>query len=419
MIEDFGARGDGRTDDSKAFERALAVTGAGGVLVLGGGREYRLTRSLIFTRPLVIVGGAKDNTRLLFDNGSYAQLGGLAAALIFPHEGGTNPIVSARRSQLSGFTVAWIGESTDVVHGCLISAPVYLSEVNAQGFPGNGFHVEAGSAQIKGNANGTSLINCAAQANRKSGFYFLGNDANACLLMGSRSFDNFDHGFHDESFLGNTYVSCEVDGNQKSGYTSLRTTPNRSVFVGCYAEPNQRYDLNERNLVVGSLGHLNGVGGAALRALPSGDLFSRTGQVYAAEENAAASMDSAPVDAMRVSSAGIDIHHRDGQRIRIAKLLSDNYVDILNGNYALMRMPAKAVTGNVDQSRPWLPGGLTIGSRGRSSIVGAGSKPPADGEFSPGAIYLSDTPAVGGYVGWVCVKAGAPGEWRPFGRIED
>lgn len=413
-IEDFGAVGDGRSDDSAAFERALASISAGAILLLSAGRQYRLTRSLVFTRPVMLCGGTKEHTRLIFDDGHYAKLGGQHAALILPHERSGEAGNTARRTVLSGFSIVRQGRRSGMLHGCLIAAPVYLSEVDVNGFEGNGFHVEAESGRIRGNANGGSFMNCSAKENVGHGFFFYGNDANACLLLGARAFDNRKDGFHDASLLGNTYVASEADGNLGAGYASIKTTPNRSIFIGCYAEPSQRYDLNKRNVVLGGLGHFHGQGGVMARALPSGDLFSRMGQVFAPDEESATS----GAASLRISSDGLDLRHGDGQRVRLMKLLSANYVDILNGDQPLIRFPARQVAGNVSDQRPWLPAGFAVGDSGHSAIVGAGTAPPRKGQFAAGALWLNEAPEPGGFVGWICVASGQPGRWYSFGRIE-
>ena len=43
--------------------------------------------------------------------------------------------------------------------------------------------------------------------------------------------------------------------------------------------------------------------------------------------------------------------------------------------------------------------------------------PPRQGTWRVGDQALNREPKTGGYVGWVCVTAGSPGEWRPFGLI--
>ena len=416
-IEQFGAIGDGKTDDSGAFARALATIAPGGLLKLSAGRSYRLTRSLVFLRPLVVAGGTKENTRLLFDDGAYASLGGQQAAIILPHEASAMSGTS-RRTHLSGVTIEWTGNRNADVNGILAAAPVYFNEIDVRAFPLDGFHIEATTTRIRGNANGSSFINCSALANGKNGFAFYGDDANACVLVGTRAFDNGGAGFFDASLMGNTYVAGEVDGNQQGGFVSDKTLPNRSVYVGCYAEPNQQYDLNPRNMLIAPLGAFSGNAPVTMRALPSGELFMSSGQVFAATEAAAVATTVQKGGYLRVGPTGIDLMQANGHRVRLAQVLSANYVDLLNGDTPVLRLPTGVVSGNVDPMRPWLPQGATIGASGRSGIVGAGDAPPSSGNFHAGAIWLNDTPKAGEFVGWICIESGTSGTWRAFGRIE-
>lgn len=44
--------------------------------------------------------------------------------------------------------------------------------------------------------------------------------------------------------------------------------------------------------------------------------------------------------------------------------------------------------------------------------------PPDNGTFEKGSIVWNTDPEVGRCVGWVCVRAGSPGSWAPFGEIK-
>ena len=46
-----------------------------------------------------------------------------------------------------------------------------------------------------------------------------------------------------------------------------------------------------------------------------------------------------------------------------------------------------------------------------------GVEAPDNGSFRQGDIVWNENPIPTGYVGWVCVRAGTPGEWKPFGQI--
>ena len=48
----------------------------------------------------------------------------------------------------------------------------------------------------------------------------------------------------------------------------------------------------------------------------------------------------------------------------------------------------------------------------------AGEKEPTDGRWDTGSIVWNEKPALNKPVGWVCLKGGKPGNWRPFGLIQ-
>ena len=47
----------------------------------------------------------------------------------------------------------------------------------------------------------------------------------------------------------------------------------------------------------------------------------------------------------------------------------------------------------------------------------SGDKIPAEGRWDTGSIVWNDNPNTNLSVGWVCIKGGTPGSWRPFGQI--
>ena len=47
-----------------------------------------------------------------------------------------------------------------------------------------------------------------------------------------------------------------------------------------------------------------------------------------------------------------------------------------------------------------------------------GSNPPSTGPHLSGDIVWNNNPQPTGYVGWICIRPGSPGEWKAFGLIE-
>jgi hypothetical protein len=49
--------------------------------------------------------------------------------------------------------------------------------------------------------------------------------------------------------------------------------------------------------------------------------------------------------------------------------------------------------------------------------ITSGTEIPTSGTFRQGDIVYNDNAVATGYVGWVCVREGTPGEWKSFGQI--
>jgi hypothetical protein len=64
---------------------------------------------------------------------------------------------------------------------------------------------------------------------------------------------------------------------------------------------------------------------------------------------------------------------------------------------------------------------VSIATDGAIKIAGkkitSGTEIPTSGTFRQGDIMYNNNAVATGYVGWVCVREGTPGEWKPFGQI--
>jgi len=94
--------------------------------------------------------------------------------------------------------------------------------------------------------------------------------------------------------------------------------------------------------------------------------------------------------------------------------------EIIVGNNSRLRRPIKAygrLTVNV--SNPDEDVDLAV--KGNISFANkkftTGSSAPISGSYSKGDICWNEDPSSATYIGWVCVEAGAPGTWLPFGAI--
>ena len=65
--------------------------------------------------------------------------------------------------------------------------------------------------------------------------------------------------------------------------------------------------------------------------------------------------------------------------------------------------------------------GTSLSTSGPIEIEGktmsSGDSAPKEGNFRKGDIVWNNDPQPTGYIGWVCVRDGTPGTWKPFGSI--
>ncbi len=73
--------------------------------------------------------------------------------------------------------------------------------------------------------------------------------------------------------------------------------------------------------------------------------------------------------------------------------------------------PGNALEGVVDDSDG-------LGDHDLDPVVLEAAGPPTDGTYARGDRVHNTQPTLGSFAGWICIEAGSPGVWRPFGRIE-
>lgn len=60
---------------------------------------------------------------------------------------------------------------------------------------------------------------------------------------------------------------------------------------------------------------------------------------------------------------------------------------------------------------------LQLKTKAEDSEFISATAPPTTGTYKAGKIILNSAPTPGGYIGWVCVKAGTPGLFKGWGLI--
>lgn len=232
-VKDFGAVGDGVTDDLSAFNAAMAYFGAGttgGEILIPAGVFY-LSDTLLIQKRLTLRGTHQGETpltagtRLLFA----ANKTGVRVHSSIESPAGT----SGAQTNIRGLCVHSLGGASG--HGIHASATVHLQEVIINGFGEDGLHVAADAVGGTGLANLWTAHTCRFAENGRDGLHAEGNDANAGLAEVVDCSSNGRWGFYDGSGLGNTFVACHSASNVVGSYKTVGNSA-QCVFVGCYVE---------------------------------------------------------------------------------------------------------------------------------------------------------------------------------------
>lgn len=104
-------------------------------------------------------------------------------------------------------------------HGIFSNTFIFLENVMCGNFSGDGFMIDT---RDSGNANASVITNCYADYNRRYGFSFWGNDANALNIRQISANANGGSNIHDQSFLGNRYFGFH------SSFAGIREPDNKS-----------------------------------------------------------------------------------------------------------------------------------------------------------------------------------------------
>jgi hypothetical protein len=146
-----------------------------------------------------------------------------------------------------------------------------------------------------------------------------------------------------------------------------------------------------------------------------------------------------PNAALGVADQGVEVMIGTNEMMHgMIGTYATNDLDIVTGN--IPRVTVKA-NGNIDLGnttqnpiRVRVHGKLSVGvtnpdpnvdlhvagaARINNKLHIAGTTFPSAGTFNVGDIVWNERPTVRGCIGWVCLKAGSPGIWHPFGEIKE
>lgn len=432
-VRDFGAMGDGKSDDWPAFEEALqAARGrqSPAVELWVPPGDYRLSRTLNLTDKIVLRGastghGFSHRTTLRFApnvHGIVVNRGdtlddGLRKTDIRPGGAG------ADGSIISQLHLA--GGGGERGHGIRLRARASVQQVYVTGFAQDCINVTADArtdnSAYFGNANNWSIQHVRLEHCGRHGLYTDGGDVNAGVAIGIDASGNGGWGIFDSSFLGNTYIAAHTAGNKSGSYKA--DNPNaRNVFIGCYAEGGQPpAEIAPPSLIVGGLfgavnpdaPQLTGEGG-----LTTGPVRARINRSQGRPIEIAIGRVVNEALTLAVhgdSSAGLALYWEDDAGLwewRHARLDGRRAQQFTTD---ISRVSAGRET-VLPAGNTLFPNGLFMGSGPHARYRGVAHQAPVAGDHARGDVVWARDPAAGGPLGWINVDGGAPGTWVPFGQ---
>ena len=355
-IKSYGAIGDGTTDDTSAIVSAIsACSSAGGSEVLFPQGTYK-TSSIIVIPNNVLLVGVGPGSIIKPTNAvtiTAVQLNGNYCGMKSLLVDGNNT---------SGATGILVGEST-------ISLPS-LSEVVVQNFRGSGAY----GLRLKNSIN-ASIRNCIFLSNQ-TGMYAYGTslptvtDILGCLFQSS-----VEYGVRLDTAWSMNFKTCTFEGCGKNG---LWLNDAYALCVDIHVD-NCWF---EGNCTSSGVYHI--LAGAARFTIR--DAFFEDG--YA-------------------------LHVTGGSRFMFENLQINNHV---TGGVLIDASPAGFIDAmGIDYI---LNSVFTINSANVIITPGPyGTVAPTTGTWRLGDTVRNSSPAAGDNMGWVCVSAGTPGTWKPFGPI--
>jgi hypothetical protein len=268
-VKDYGAVGDGVTDDWAAIRAALD-SGAGSLYFPAG--TYYLTKCLNLKKTVTLFGESG------FQSGSSPSILKYAdtcvGIIVHRHNtnaddfGYNNVKLAVSTTAADGSVIRHLsiqrGTGADttrdgITHGIRMRARAHVDHCYVSGFAGNGIHIYAtsgGTDESEGNANNWGVSNTRIQ-NNNHGMFVDGTDVNAGLALHVDSSSNDEWGFYESSFLGNTYVACHANGNAAGHYfTDSNNAAN--LILNCYSESG--YPVSQLVAPTIVIGGLHGAG---------------------------------------------------------------------------------------------------------------------------------------------------------------
>jgi hypothetical protein len=231
-VVDFGATGDGVTDDTVAIQNAHnALPTEGGTILFPSG-AYLISASLLFSKRVYLDFQGAIGLQLSTPSSAYLKVAATMAS-------GNALVLSGDGSRVFGGGIQ--GVSGNGANGLAIQANT-VSAINfgIGNMGGIGFLI--GDVATGINVNLWKLDTCHAYSNVSHGFYFnsptLNTDCNAGTAINCDASLNDGDGFKIDNALKNSFVSCTAQINTGAGFRFTSNTIGNKMFGGDQDEGN-------------------------------------------------------------------------------------------------------------------------------------------------------------------------------------
>jgi hypothetical protein len=119
------------------------------------------------------------------------------------------------------------------------------------------------------------------------------------------------------------------------------------------------------------------------------------------------------IDSVSLNAGGTNSNKKYKIAINEEDVFYGSNDEIIIGNPNFGRRSVKIFGPIATTSDLTVDGAVTLNNKKFTK----GDHAPTQGQFNKGDIQWNENPVESGYVGWVCVASGTPGQWLPFGAI--
>ena len=452
-VKDFGAVGDGETDDTAAIQAALDAA----VVVSLPAGTYKITSTLVFNdwgnsligESICAYGGTLSKSTLLHSfNGDLVQLNPTASGARGRHR--IKYVQFKSDNVLTGVGLRITG-SQDVVEGCAF------------------YQFRSGGIRIGGKSYGTYIEKCSFDQCGAAGAYDISGDAdtgasdsnyNTITLIADNIFESSQTGAvslknSDPFYIIRNYVE---PFNSESTSPMIRTENSTSGNTKGWIQDNYIGSLLAANgFAISATGAYLDISGNTCLDFVSGIFistlignvtgnrirgFSTIGiQVYSAAVNqnnnvvvSANSLESKSTGAVHGILMGGSVN---GVNVtgNLVRGICDYYIRMLSCSNVLVSgnevapFAGGAASGSgiyedtTNTSNNSVKGNSVVATTPYRRIsfkydIFYASAAPVSGDWLQGNIVWNSAPVAGGIPGWVCVASGTPGTWKAMANLE-